>query len=303
MNCHLKIGRTKHGLDFGIIDAHSHLFSPGVIDSVERLRKPLDALHLDFGQVRRRLTPQSLLESAADAGVVSCLVLHTAQLERIPETNRQALELHNGPLSLFSLGTAHPELPGLEQELQRLAAAGTRGLKFSSFSQAIDFHCSGTFGMLEMAQGIWQDHGMTPTVVLDTFVRADTVFGTKPRFLTRPGTLAQLVARFPGTNFIGAHMGGLAAEFSELDRDLPASKNLFLDTSNAAHTLDADQFITLLKKHGARQILFGTDWPWFGHAEEIPKILRLLEKAGFDEGDVRAVMERNAAGLLLPTCH
>ncbi len=287
-------------LDFGIIDAHSHLFSPGVIDSVERLRDPLDALHLDFGQVRRRLTPQSLLASAASAGVEACLVLFTARRERIPEANRRARELHGDDSTLFALGTAHPGLEDLERELQQLVAAGTRGLKFSSFSQAIDFSGSEAFGMLELVESVWRAAGMTPAVVLDTFVLADKVFGTDQRFLTRPATLARLAARFPGINFIGAHMGGLAADFHELARDLPAAENLYLDTSNAAHTLTPEQFITLLRNHGAAHILFGTDWPWFGHAEEIPKILRLLDGAGFGEQEARRVFRKNARDLLLP---
>lgn len=286
--------------DCGIIDAHCHLFSPRVIDNVERHRQPLNALHLDFGQVRLRLTPKSLLQSAAASGVEACLVLHTADRDRIPETNRQALELHNDPTPLYSLGTAHPDLPALEEELQRLARAGTRGLKFSSFSQAIDFAHGKTFGMLETAESVWQTEGMTPTVVLDTFVGADRVFGTDPRFLTRPATLTRLVERFPGINFIGAHMGGLAADFAELVHDLKPADNLFLDTSNAAHTLTTLQFTTLLERHGASQILFGTDWPWFGHREEIAKTLRLLEEAGFGEGEVRQVFRENAVRLLIP---
>jgi predicted TIM-barrel fold metal-dependent hydrolase len=283
-----------------VIDAHCHLFSPAVIDNVERHREPLGALHLDFGLVRERLTPESLLASAASAGVDRCLLLFTADRDRIPQANRRALELHADDTPLSALGTAHPELPRLEQELQRLARAGTRGLKFSSFSQAIDFSGGGAFDMLEMAQGVWQAHGMRLAVILDTFVRADEVFGTAPRFLTRPATLAALVRRFPGIDFVGAHMGGLAADFAELARDLPPAENLFLDTANAAHTLTGEPFVLMLRRHGAARVLFGTDWPWFGHAEEIPKILDLLNRADFDEADARAVMRENAARLLFP---
>ena len=67
-------------------------------------------------------------------------------------------------------------------------------------------------------------------------------------------------------------MGGLAAEFEELFMTLIPADNLYLDTSNAAHTLTNGQFIELLKIHGPNHILFGTDWPWFDHAAEISKI-------------------------------
>lgn len=284
----------------GIVDAHCHLFSPAVIDNVERHRGPLGALHLDFDRVRERLTPASLLASAGRSGVDRCLLLFTADIPRIPQANRRALELHGDGSPLSALGTAHPDLPGLEGEMVRLAAAGTRGLKFSSFSQAIDFGDGPALEMLETAQGVWQAQGQRPAVVLDTFVRAIEVFGTEPRFLTRPATLAALVRRFTGVDFVGAHMGGLAADFDELCRDLPPADNLWLDTSNAAHTLTAAQFVVLLRRHGAGRVLFGTDWPWFAHDEEIPKILELLDRAGFDDDGVRQVMRDNAERLLVP---
>jgi predicted TIM-barrel fold metal-dependent hydrolase len=154
--------------------------------------------------------------------------------------------------------------------------------------------------MLETAQGVWTNRGMRLAVVLDTFVRAAEVFDTDPRFLTRPATLTTLVLRFPAITFVGAHMGGLAADFDELSRDLPPAENLYLDTSNAAHTLSAEQFVQLLQRHGSRRIIFGTDWPWFGHGEEVPKILELLERAGFDDEGVRRVMRDNAERLLFP---
>jgi len=286
-------------LPFEIIDAHCHLFSPRVIDNVERHREPLGALHLDFGQVRQRLTPDSLLASAGAAGVGACVVLHTADRDRVAETNQRAIELHVDGSTLHALGTGHPLLPGLDDEFRRLASTGTRGLKFSSFSQAIDFCSHESFRMLDLAEGVWRERGRTPTVVLDTFVRADRVFGTDPRFLTRPGTLSRLAARFRGINFIGAHMGGLAADFDDLTRRLKPRENLFIDTSNAAHTLSAEQFVTLLRNHGPTQVLFGTDWPWFGHAEEIPKILGLLMRAGYDQAGFRSVFRDNADRLLL----
>ncbi len=63
--------------------------------------------------------------------------------------------------------------------------------------------------------------------------------------------------------------------------------------------LTAEQFTSLLRSHGASRILFGTDWPWFGHTDEIPKILRLLDQAGFGEDEVRRVMRGNAGELLI----
>jgi predicted TIM-barrel fold metal-dependent hydrolase len=44
-------------------------------------------------------------------------------------------------------------------------------------------------------------------VVLDTMHTADRHFGTHPVYNTTPKRLTNLVDRYPGINFIGAHMG------------------------------------------------------------------------------------------------
>jgi predicted TIM-barrel fold metal-dependent hydrolase len=136
-----------------------------------------------------------------------------------------------------------------------------------------------------------------PTLVLDTFVRADTYFGAPPQHLTTPYTLAELARRHQGLNIVGAHMGGLLADFDEIRRHLVPAPNVFLDTANAAHTLDAEEFVELLQVHGASHILFGTDWPWFLHADEIRKIDSLLDRAGYNNSERDAVFGGNAKRL------
>ena len=100
-------------------------------------------------------------------------------------------------------------------------------------------------------------------VVLDTFYKADEHFGSPGEHVTTPERLGRLVAAFPEIDFVAAHMGGLTAPFEEACEHLTPRDNLFLETSNAAHTLKRDEFVQLLKTHGPGHILFGTDWPWF----------------------------------------
>jgi len=107
------------------------------------------------------------------------------------------------------------------------------------------------------------------------------------------------VRTFPGVTFVGAHMGGLTAPFEDIIRCLPAADNLFLDTSNAAHTLNEAEFIRLLQIHGPDRILFGTDWPWFDPVEEIPLIEGLLDRAGYTVNDKAKVLGGNIAELII----
>jgi len=93
-------------------------------------------------------------------------------------------------------------------------------------------------------------------------------------------------------------MGGLTAPFEDIIRCLPAADNLYLDTSNAAHTLNEAEFIRLLQIHGPDHILFGTDWPWFDPGEEIVLIERLLNRAGYTVKEKAKVLGGNIAELM-----
>ncbi len=106
------------------------------------------------------------------------------------------------------------------------------------------------------------------------------------------------MARFPEIDFVAAHMGGLAAPYPEIEKYLAPENNLFLDTSNAAQLLTREQFIRLLQIHGPERILFGTDWPWFGHEEEVTRTHMLLREAGFSSQEKSKVLSGNIGRLL-----
>jgi len=93
-------------------------------------------------------------------------------------------------------------------------------------------------------------------------------------------------------------MGGLTAPFDEIVMHLPPMDNLYLETSNAVHTLSREQFISLLRAHGPERILFGTDWPWFGHKTQLALINDLLDSAGFAIEDKAKVFSGNINRLL-----
>ncbi|MEJ2108460.1 MAG: amidohydrolase family protein, partial [Acidobacteriota bacterium] len=136
------------------------------------------------------------------------------------------------------------------------------------------------------------------SAVLDTLTVAETYFGSLPEHSTTPRLLMDLARRFPDVHFIGAHMGGLAAPFETLEEALQPVPNLSLDTSNAAHTLSEGQFTLLLRRFGPEHILFGTDWPWFLHENEIDLANSRMETAGFSKEEKQAVFYGNAEKIL-----
>lgn len=281
-----------------IIDCHCHLYSPSIIASVSRREGLSTVLGMNMEQVFSGFDKSVLIEESQASGVGTCLLLPIAPAHGVHTVNRQFAAIAEKEPALIAAATLHPAAAGIQEEIDWLSAAGIRVIKLSSFTQQFDLEAEETIRLFE---GI-RNHNVTGkpklAVLLDTFYKADAYFGSSKAFLTTPQRLGRLVSIFPEIDFIAAHMGGLIAPFEEIQTYLSPMNNLYLDTSNATHTLAKENFLQLLQRHGPDRILFGTDWPWFRQADEIEIIARLLEDAGFNTEAQSKIFGGNAARLL-----
>jgi predicted TIM-barrel fold metal-dependent hydrolase len=281
-----------------IIDSHVHLFSPKVIENVSQKTGMVKRLHLRVQGVEQRITVDNLKQTMHQAHIDACLLLPTAGKDGVAKTNDRYWKITQETAGVLTAGTLHPEYPDNPVEIERFKDRGIKGIKFSSFSQGFALDAPETIGLFDRLHRENQDPNHRFFVVLDTFYEAHRFFGTSPRYTTTPQRLGHLVKHYPGIHFIAAHMGGLTTPFEDICKYLPPSPNLFLDTSNAAHTLSKQEFFHLLKTHGVGHVIFGTDWPWFDPAAEIALISGYLEEAGFSTQETEAVFGGNIARLL-----
>ena len=280
-----------------LIDSHCHIFTNRIVENVTAKPQMVKELKLNTEDSVQRLAPKSLQSSAEANGVDISLLLPSASPNKVRSENDRFYQWTLQFDRIRTLGTLHPTMEDSAAEVSRLLDLRIQGFKLSSFSQRFDPLSKESGRMFAEVERLGYRRGVTPTLVFDTFVRADVYFGAPVEYLTTPYTLGELARRHLGLNIVGAHMGGLLADFDEIHRHLTPIPNLFLDTANAAHTLTAEQFIELLKIHGAMHILFGTDWPWFIHAYEIRKIDLLLDRAGYNHTERKAVFGGNAIRL------
>jgi len=281
-----------------IFDCHIHLFTRRIIDSIVARAGLVQELNLNIDDIDSRLSAAALTDALSAAGVCGALMLPTADVAKIAAVNRESVRTAGAVPCLHTAGTLHPGYEDIDGELSWLAEAGVRVIKFCSFSQKFSLSHPQTYKMFDRIQSFNAAAGAPFAVILDTLRLADRFFGTNPEHTTTPLRLMDLVRRYPGVRFIGAHMGGLGAPFGELERHLLPKPNLFLDTSNAAHTLSEDQFVRMLRQHGPEHVLFGTDWPWFSHNSEIDLIDARMETAGFSAAEKQAVFRNNIEKLL-----
>jgi uncharacterized protein len=279
------------------VDSHCHIFTNRIVENVKNRPAMVKELHLNVPDAARAFDANALEKRAEANGVDLCLLLPTADPDKVRTENDRFIQLTTRFSRLRTLATLHPMMRGLSDEAARILDTGINGFKLSSFSQRFDPSSTEVEVMLTEVERLGHNRGIRPTLVFDTFVRGDLHFGASADHLTTPSKLAQLVHRHPAIDFVGAHMGGLLADFDEIRRYLLPAANLYLDTSNASHTLAEDQFVALLQIHGSAHILFGTDWPWFDHAAERSRISTLLVKAGYNDADQAAVFGGNSLDL------
>lgn len=258
----------------------------------------IEALKLNTLDAEHRLDPKALEESATANDLDVCVILPTAGPENVRDENNRFVRWSVEFPRIRCFATLHPAMSGLSDEILRMFDLDIRGFKFSSFSQRFDLASQEVEVMVAEIERLGRNGARQPTLVFDTFVRADIHFGAHPDHLTTPSKLVDIAHRHQGVNIVGAHMGGLLASFEELRRALLPAPNLYLDTANAAHTLAEDEFVDLLQIHGSSHILFGTDWPWFLHAAERSKVASLLTQARYSPSEQEAVFGGNAERLL-----
>ena len=281
-----------------IFDSHIHIFTKKVVCNVQQNKRLVERLKLQTKGAEARVNLETLEAEMETTDVSAALMLPTANVGGVSKTNRDCVAMAARSNRLMTAGTLHPDYFDIEQELVYLSNHNVRFIKLCSFSQGFRLNGPAALKMFNTIE-MTNKKSLAPfSVVLDTLVTADTYFGTRPEYTTTPKLLGEIAGRYPGINFIGAHMGGLDAPFEDISRYLKPRPNLYLDTSNAAHVLTKDDFVHVLKRHGSRHVLFGTDWPWFTHEKEVPYINRLLDMAKFSGKEKKDVFSCNLARLL-----
>ena len=280
-----------------IIDAHIHLFHTKVIWNVKKRKKMVKLLGLQTEGAEDRTGVSFLERELKNAGIRKALALPTSPPDQVKHINESFFNKIQSSDMLLSAGTLHPHYKKNKEELESFMTRKIRGIKLCSFAQGFSLKDPAFFDMLDLIVEFNTKQNAGFFVIMDTFFRASHFFGSPEEHNTTPALFADIVKQFPKINFIAAHMGGLTAPFEQIRSQMVPMDNFYMDTSNAAHVLSEKEFISLLKIQGPEHIIFGTDWPWFTHAEEIALQKRMTQKAGFSEKDQELVFSKNIRSL------
>lgn len=266
-----------------IIDFHTHVFPDKIakrtIDVLEENimkveKKPLKAFH--------PATLESLKNTMKRAGVDYSVVMPIATTIKQSESiNRYAKEI-NGKDGIISFGSLHPLQDDWERTLEGIAEDGLLGIKLHPEYQGVDIDSHESLRVLKKAEELG----------LITMIHAGADIGMEPPYHCLPHQLRHVLEEVSGEYIIAAHMGGWR-HWDEVEKQL-AGTSIYMDISYVSRDMPLDQFVRIVKKHGADRILFGTDSPW----ESPEETIEFLTEAGLSNEEFDKITYKNAKKIL-----
>lgn len=223
-----------------------------------------------------------LREQMKLAGIDISVMLNIATSPRqTVKVNDWAIQT-NAEKDIISFGSVHPDFADYKSELDRLAAAGIKGIKFHPEYQSF---CVIDKKMYPIYERI-ASHGM----VMIFHCGKDLI--PRDPLMCTPDMMAKLIEDFKGAKIVGAHLGGQLM-WDEVEEHL-LGKDIYLDTSFGFKYLSHERVSKFIATHGADKFLFATDAPWQKQTVEIAEMLSFVT----DPNERELIFHKNAERLL-----
>lgn len=259
-----------------IIDVHTHAWPDAVAaKAVPALVKAGDGLTAHYDGTIAGLEI-SMRRTGVAISVVQPVATKPSQVGPINDwVARQASS------RIVPFGAMHPDLADPAVEVARMASLGLKGFKMHPEHQSFTPHDARMDAIYEAAV----EHGMIVFFHAGADVIHPTVHGT-------PESFATVIAAWPGMKAVLAHLGGFR-EWQGVAEHV-AGRDVWLDTAYTLGHLPDDEFVTLVRAHGADRVLFGSDGPWTDPAAEVAHLRRLP----LTEAELDGILGLNAARML-----
>ena len=260
-----------------LIDFHTHAFPEKIA-----ARAVAGLSHGSGGMVPQTDGTLTRLKAEMDRdGVDLSVVLSIAtNPKQQHNVNNFAIEINQDD-RIVAFGSVHPDAPDALEELERIAAAGLKGVKFHPEYQ--QFY-AGEERMRPIYRKISQ-------LGLITTFHAGHDIGFAPPYHCMPEQLITAM-KWLDTPIVAAHWGGYGAGLDVLDK--LCGENLYFDTSMGYGCIPKPIAQAIIDKHGPDKLLFGSDMPW--HRPEWE--LRLINSLDLSAEDKGKILYKNAAKLL-----
>lgn len=261
-----------------VIDFHTHAFPDKIAE------KAISSLAACSGGVTpfHNGTVSSLKNYLKINNIDKAVVLNIAtNPKQQTNVNNFAISLLNDEM-LIPFGSVHPESENWKDELVRLKGAGIKGVKLHPDYQGFFVNDKRMFPIYEKIAELG----------LITVFHAGVDIGFPEPVHCTPQILSEALPYFNGAPVVAAHFGGFLL-WKDVMKYL-CGKDLYIDTAFSYGRIPPIYAKQIIEAHSADKILFGSDMPWSGSANE----LNLVKALGLSEKDMQKVIYGNAERLL-----
>ena len=258
-----------------IVDFHSHYFPDSIaVRAMDGMCRKIAGKLWPAGDG----TLQNLLDNLELAGVdraVTCPI--ATRPDMFEGIFRAAVGMRDGAFGerarrhLVPFASVHPLDPKVMEHLDRIAAAGLKGVKFHCYFQ--DFSLADP--------ELWPIFAKIADLGLVVQCHCGRDVGWDYVGLCGPREIAVLMRNVPGLKFVAAHLGGCDG-YPAHATDVLLDSGCMVDTSVLHWTWSHDEQMRLLRSWPRERILFGTDFPWVNHSEAIRWVKSVRDPADWD---------------------
>lgn len=265
-----------------IIDFHTHVFPDAIASGTIAHLEQAANIHA-FTDGTLSGLKNSMKESPVTTSVVLPVVTKPSQFESI---NHYAASI-NGKDGIISFGGIHPDSLDYRFELEQIKSLGLPGIKLHPDYQKTFIDDERYLRIIQYATEL----GLIISIHAGIDVGLPDPVHCPPK--RTKNMLNQVLSHTKyDPKIVLAHTGGYD-QWDQVEEFL-VGLPVYFDISFSLPMITKEQFLRIIRTHGANRILFATDSPWSGQAETVAYVKQL----GLTKEENEMIFYRNAMNLL-----
>lgn len=259
------------------IDCHDHIYNPKIASrAVASVGKFYD-IEMNCGGIADELVKISKT-SPIKKFVVNVVAATPKSVQKLNKYIAKECEKHK---EFVGLGTLHPDMENMEEEIESMISLGLRGIKLHPDTQCFNMDSDKAMKMYETIGN------RLPLLIHCGDYRYD---------YSHPRRLARVLDAFPQLTVVAAHFGG----WSIFDQAVPYLQNrkCYMDISSSMPFIDHSRVYSYIKLYGANRLMFGSDFPMWDPIKEYNDFM----KFDLTNEEREKILWRNAAKVFQIDC-
>lgn len=267
-----------------IIDFHTHIFPDAIAERTIHKLETAANIHAHADGTLQGLQA-SMKQAGVDYSVILPVVTNPSQFDSV---NRFAASI-NGRNGILSFGGIHPDNSNYEAKLTYIKQLGLAGIKLHPDYQRVHVNDPRFLQLITCAV----DLGLIVVLHAGVDVGLPEEVHCPPAEALEMLQYVEMHAAHPETaQIVLAHTGGWK-QWDDVET-LLVGTHVYFDLAYTFGFINEEQLLRIIRNHGADRILFATDSPWNGQAEDIAS----LKALDLTKEEQAAILGENAARLL-----